>query len=118
MKTKLIFLAVVSTLLGLSPLAHAATRTWDGGGADNLWTNAANWGGTAPIAGDNLVFPGTAPADSLASTNNFANGTTFGSITITGANADTCAGTTTVNGGTLLLNKSPSVMAIPGAGHW
>ena len=86
MKTKLCLLGILGTLLSSSPLAHAATRTWNGGGADNFWTNAANWGGTAPVAGDNLVFPGTAPADSLINTNNFANNTTFGSITITGTN--------------------------------
>ena len=31
--------------------------TWTGGGGDNNWTTAANWGGTAPVAGDDLVFP-------------------------------------------------------------
>ena len=86
MKTKLCLLGIIGTLLSSSPLAHAATRTWDGGGADNFWTNAANWGGTAPVAGDNLIFPGTAPADSLVNTNNFPANTTFGSITITGTN--------------------------------
>jgi autotransporter-associated beta strand protein len=24
-------------------------QTWNGGGADNLWTNGANWGGVAPV---------------------------------------------------------------------
>src|SRR5262249_24637762 len=32
--------------------------TWDGGGADNNWSTAANWvGDVAPHAGDDLVFP-------------------------------------------------------------
>ena len=41
----------------IGPYNAAATATWTGGGADNNWTNALNWGGTAPVAGDDLVFP-------------------------------------------------------------
>ena len=39
-------------------------------GGDNNWTTAANWGGTAPVAGDDLVFP--AGAARLSNTNNYA----------------------------------------------
>src|SRR6476660_3438729 len=36
-----------------------AVATWDGGGADNKWTTAANWvGDVAPKAGDDVDFPG------------------------------------------------------------
>ena len=36
-----------------------AVASWDGGGADNHWTTAANWvGDVAPQPGDDLVFPG------------------------------------------------------------
>ena len=56
MKTKLPLLVILTTLLCLPPLAHATTRTWSGAGPVNFWTNAANWGGTAPVAGDDLVF--------------------------------------------------------------
>ena len=56
----------------------AATRTWNGGGSDNLWSNAANWGGIAPEANDALVFSGNT---TLLSFNDFAAGTTFGTIT-------------------------------------
>ena len=59
-----------------------ATRTWTGGGADNNWTTAANWGGTAPSANDDLVFPSGALR--LSNNNNFAAGTTFASIQFTG----------------------------------
>lgn len=38
----------------------AATRTWTGGGADDNWSTAANWGGVAPATGDTLLFTGTA----------------------------------------------------------
>ncbi len=32
-------------------------RTWTGGDTTNNWTDPGNWGGTAPVAGDDLVFP-------------------------------------------------------------
>ncbi len=67
----------------LGPYAAAATATWTGGGGDNNWTTAANWGGTAPVAGDDLVFP--AGAARLSNTNDFAAGTGFNSITISGS---------------------------------
>jgi autotransporter-associated beta strand protein len=38
---------------------QAAPRTWSGGGSDNNWSTAANWGGTAPVVGDSLVFAGS-----------------------------------------------------------
>lgn len=39
--------------------AAAADKTWSGTGADNNWSTAANWGGSAPVAADNLIFVGT-----------------------------------------------------------
>lgn len=40
--------------------AAGATRTWDGGGADNNASTAANWSSdTAPVAGDLVVFDST-----------------------------------------------------------
>lgn len=72
-------------LLGilLSPAAQAATSTWTGAGADDNWTTAANWGGTAPSAGDDLVFPGGTPR--LSPNNDFPANTSFNSISFTGA---------------------------------
>ena len=66
----------------VGPYSAAAVATWTGGGADNNWTTPGNWGGVAPIAGDDLVFPGGAAR--LSNTNNFAAGTAFNSITISG----------------------------------
>ncbi|HEV8589467.1 MAG TPA: autotransporter-associated beta strand repeat-containing protein [Pyrinomonadaceae bacterium] len=74
--------AVVVCFLCTLP-AFSATRTWTGGGGDNNWTTAANWGGTAPASGDSLVFPSGAAR--LSNTNNFAGGTSFNSITISGS---------------------------------
>lgn len=45
--------------LAVSPTAHAATRTWDGGGDGTTFSDALNWDGdaTAPTTDDDLVFP-------------------------------------------------------------
>jgi hypothetical protein len=48
MKTKL---SVILTLVAVA-ISQAAVITWDGGGADNDWSTAANWVGDA--------LPGTA----------------------------------------------------------
>ncbi len=66
----------------VGPYVAAATRTWTGGGGNSNWTTTANWGGTAPVAGDNLVFP--SGAAQLTNTNNYGAGTSFASITISG----------------------------------
>lgn len=73
---------VVSTLLAVAyaTLAPAATRTWTGGSSlNNKWSSAANWGGTAPSAGDVLIFAGTtrtSPNNDLAANTSFS-GITF-----------------------------------------
>ncbi len=62
--------------------ADAATRTWTGTNS-GLWSDAGNWGGTAPVAGDDLVFPGGA-VPNTTNTNDFAPGTNWRSITLNG----------------------------------
>src|SRR6185436_8825369 len=66
----------------------AASRTWTGASINlpppnpqnNLWTNNLNWSGNvAPVAGDDLTF---GPSQQATSLNNFANATTFNTITI------------------------------------
>jgi hypothetical protein len=55
--------------------------TWDGGGADNHWTTAANWvGDVAPNPGDDLDFPQGPPQ--LTNVNDFPAGTAFRSMAI------------------------------------
>ncbi len=34
-------------------------KTWTGAGSDDNWSTGVNWGGTAPINGDGLIFAGT-----------------------------------------------------------
>jgi autotransporter-associated beta strand protein len=93
----------IAALLALSAIetARSATRTWTGGGADNNWMTPANWGGSAPAAGDALVFPGgpTVDATSLNNTNNFAGSTVFGSITFSGTNYMLQGGTVVLTNG-------------------
>ncbi|MBK8464675.1 MAG: hypothetical protein IPL32_02485 [Chloracidobacterium sp.] len=70
-------------LLLLSVNVFAATKTWDGGGADANWTTAANWStDIAPVAGDDLIFP--AAAAQHTNNNNFFFLTSFRSITVEG----------------------------------
>ncbi|MDP9468964.1 MAG: autotransporter adhesin family protein, partial [Chloroflexota bacterium] len=56
----LIGCAVLAASLASAPNVQGATRTWDGGGGDGLWSTAANWtADTVPIAGDTVTFNGT-----------------------------------------------------------
>jgi|GEM_PF-805663 len=56
-----IFAFVIFTVGFLFPqLSFAATRTWDGGGSTNNWSEAANWSDdTAPVAADTATFNAT-----------------------------------------------------------
>src|SRR5262245_54450636 len=66
----------------LEDRAVPAVATWDGGGADNKWTTAANWAGdVAPKGGDELVFP--LGAGQRVNVNDFAPQTLFHSIKFT-----------------------------------
>jgi autotransporter-associated beta strand protein len=61
-----------------------AVATWDGDGAGNNWTTAANWvGDVAPQPGDDLVFP--LGAARPANVNDFIAGTAFHSIAVRAA---------------------------------
>jgi len=73
------------------------TKTWDGGGTTNNWSDAANWtDNVAPSFGDKLVFP--ANAAQLTNNNDFPLNTTFDSIQFTGAPY-------TLNGHTIALTS-------------
>ena len=77
--------------------ASAATFTWNGGGADDSWMTAANWGGVAPAGGgtDLLVFDGTVNTSTI---DNFPAATSFDGI-----NFASTAGTFTLGGNSLTL---------------
>ncbi|HEY3322308.1 MAG TPA: autotransporter-associated beta strand repeat-containing protein [Planctomycetota bacterium] len=110
--------------------AVAQTFTWTGGGATNNWTEAANWGGTAPMGGDNLVF-GAALAARKTNTNDFAAGVTFNSITFTDSGytlsgnnfglsggatalASNIAGANTINPNITFGTAAPTITCIAG----
>jgi hypothetical protein len=80
----LLFIFVIVSLSGASR-AEAATRTWTGASSPN-WTDPGNWGGVAPVPGDDLVFPAGGLVLNSANTNDFAGGTNFRSITFGGGN--------------------------------
>ena len=84
--------------------AQAATRTWTGT-TSTLWTNPGNWSGVAPVPGDDLVFPDATP--NAANFNDFPAGTSFTSITVTGAHQIT-GNPITLTGATVLVLSSPT----------
>src|SRR5437879_2100925 len=102
-------------LVRLEDRLAPAIATWDGGGADNHWTTAANWAGdVAPSAGDDLVFP--SGAAQLANVNDFAAGTAFGRIFLAGTGYQFTGNAITHSGGiaaTILIgsgsNPAPSL---------
>jgi hypothetical protein len=83
--------------------ARAATSTWNGGGGNNDFSTGANWGGTAPSSGNDIVFAGTtrltindAWSPALASIT-FASGA--GAFTLSGGGHD-------IGGGGIVNNSS------------
>ena len=109
--TKLLLTAIAFIAI-LSPrLASAGTLTWNGGGGGITWTLAGNWGGTAPVANDSLVFAGSTR---LGPNNNYAIGTQFNGLTFAaGAGAFTLAGNS-VNLGGNITNSSSNVQTLNG----
>jgi len=77
----LLLAAFALLLVAIPGRSSAATRTWTGSNSV-LWSDAGNWSGGAPQAGDDLVFPDAASIKS--NTNDIAAGTSFNSITFTG----------------------------------
>ncbi|HEY0048648.1 MAG TPA: hypothetical protein VGB68_05145, partial [Pyrinomonadaceae bacterium] len=51
------FVLALFSCLFLPIAVEAATRTWDGGGVTNNWSEAANWSDDiAPVNGDETIF--------------------------------------------------------------
>ncbi len=103
-------LAVLMLCTQLPILASGANIcVWTGGAGNGATTNAANWGGTAPVSGDSLVFAGTT---GLNVTNRFTAGTTFSNITF-----DATAGAFVLSGNSFVLtgaivNNSASLQTL------
>ena len=61
--------ALVVLIFTAAAAGNAATRTWDGGGATNNWTDAANWSeDTAPVAGDSILLNATSSKNLIIDT--------------------------------------------------
>lgn len=89
-----LFCALISLTAIFSPPRVFADQTWDGGGANNLWSNSANWGlDTLPNFNNALSFSGTIQtstindlaADTLIGGINFANTVNGQSFTLGGS---------------------------------
>lgn len=74
------FSTVGTGTVTINGLLGPKRRAWNGGGGDANWQTAANWGGTAPTAGDMLVFSNQ---PQKVSHNNFPAGTSFAGIHFT-----------------------------------
>lgn len=113
MSNKMVGKLMFSTVIGLlfaGLQAQAATKTWIASPATNNWATGANWGGTAPVASDSLMFQTStvmSQVNDLASALNFA-GITFSngasaftlggnSITLDGPVTNNAANTQTIN---------------------
>ncbi len=99
---------------GRNPRRH---QHLDRGGDNNNWMNPLNWsGGSAPTAGNSLLFTGSLRPDAV---NNFAGGTSFAGITFdSSASSFTLSGNGIFLTGDLVNNsaQTQTVSALSGAG--
>ena len=97
----------VAVSLLLSHNAAAVSRTWDGGGATNNWSEAANWSGdTVPGTDDVAVFDGTSTKNVTIDVN----------ITVQGIQIN--AGYTNTGPGTGTITQSGNSITIGSAGFF
>jgi autotransporter-associated beta strand protein/YVTN family beta-propeller protein len=98
------FYVAGSSSSGSTLFVYQDADLWTGQGATNNWSDAGNWqGGSAPNPGDALVFP--SGASQLANTNDFPDGTSFYSLTFTGAGYDISGNAITLTSG---MSANPS----------
>ena len=71
----------------LNSKAATGTDTWIGGGANALWSNAANWSGVnaPPAAGDTPTFGASFGAGGTTLNNDLTAGTSFAGLTFNSA---------------------------------
>lgn len=109
---------VVSSTYGTATSSNAVLiingQTWNGGGSDNLWSDGANWGGTAPVPGNNVTFAGAtrlAPDMNInsMSVGNIAFNSDAGAFTL----GSTSAKTLTVNGAITQNSTNLQTISLP-----
>ncbi len=102
------FLTLISVVLALALVGTASAQTWDGGGADDLWSTAANWDTDAlPTDGDDATInmdPGALIDASV----------TADALDVIIGAADGDIGRVTMTGGALTAHKTGS----GGPGLW
>ena len=102
------------TAVLLTSVCYAADRTWDGGGANALWSTPANWDGDAtyPAAGDALFFGGSVRT---TNTNTLDEGTAVAGLTFNaGAGAFSLRGSgITLDGNVSNLSASAQTLNLP-----
>ena len=96
-----LYFAMDSLTISGNPLG----QTWTGGGTNANLSNAANWGGTAPLNGESFVLDGTTKLNVV---NDFlnTNTSTFGALTF-----GTSAASFTVSGNALKLKYDVANMS-------
>lgn len=112
-KSFFIHLVITSLFLLITVSSFAVTKTWAGGlGTGKNWNTGGNWsGGTAPAAGDDIVFntPGTITFSTMPAAN-----ISYNSLTIDLGSVVTFAGGSAI---TLTLGGNPDVdFVITGGG--
>lgn len=97
-----LWIAVCCVVVLSGARVSAETRTWDGGGENDNWSTAGNWGGTAPVADDALVFAGTVRGTNV---NDLADWTPFAGLTFnSGAGLFRLTGAPIILGGNIVNN--------------
>ncbi|HYM59902.1 MAG TPA: Ig-like domain repeat protein [Thermoanaerobaculia bacterium] len=98
-------------LVSLTPFSLlATTRTWTGA-VNGSWSNAANWDGAVPVAGDDLVF--SAAGSNKNTSNDLPAGTQFHSIAFTGGSYNVGGNAIAIGSGGI-SNSAPSAsMSLP-----
>lgn len=82
------------------PYFSQAQSVWNGAGADDNWSTAANWGGTAPVSGNALTFSGITR---LSPVNDLAAGTTISGISFPNNYAVGATGAFSISGESFVL---------------
>jgi autotransporter-associated beta strand protein len=99
---------------GFKPLVLSGTGYFFGA----LFCNgSSSWEGGVTLASDSTIYTDTASSLTLAGVIGGGSGIIKagpGTLTLSGSTANTYVGLTTVNGGTLVLNKSYATASVPG----
>ena len=110
MVTTVTRIAACIVLLFTSSLMQAETWTGAAGGGTPQWSVPANWGGIAPVVGAALTLPSVTNKNA---TNDFANNSAFGPITINASGYVLTGNVITLNGGFFLNGAYTAQVGMP-----